>query len=105
VGDTLSALQAKVDHHILEQEAFNAHVVSELKVRQEQFDEISTKLDTVIANTQNVVQLDRDWEGAMRLGSGLRAFVWWLMKLGAGGVAVAGGILYLAEKISTTNWQ
>lgn len=50
-------------------------------------------------NTEDVVRLHRDLQGAARIGIGLPRVFGWLASLGASGSVVAAAVTYLIDKI------
>lgn len=50
-------------------------------------------------NTAGIIQSNRDWEGATRIGVKLQRFAIWLLKWGAIGAGVATGARYVLDHL------
>ena len=61
---------------------------------------IAEAVEKQAESTAGVVQLYRDFQGAARVGMGLRRFLVWVAALGTAGAAVAATILYVLDKIT-----
>jgi len=60
---------------------------------------VAISVKSIARSTEGVVQLYRDFQGAARVGIGVRRFIAWLLALGAGGAAIAAGIMYVLGKL------
>lgn len=94
-------LQERVDRHISECDEERKVMRDSLTKGSMQFNEITGKLDSLITNTQGLIEFDRNLRGAINTGVTVRKFLIWLASLGAAGAVVAYytdlGIEYLKE--------
>lgn len=59
---------------------------------------IAEAVEKQAESTAGVVELYRDFQGAARVGVGLRKFIAWVAALGTAGAAVAAAVLYVLDK-------
>jgi len=60
---------------------------------------VALSIESIALSTEGVVKLYRDFQGAARVGLGVRRFIAWLIALGAGGATIAAAILYFMDKL------
>lgn len=61
--------------------------------------EVAVSVESIARSTEGVVLLYRDFQGAARVGLGVRRFIAWLIALGAGGATIAAAIMYFMDKL------
>jgi hypothetical protein len=60
---------------------------------------VARSVESIARSTEGVVQLYRDFQGAARVGIGVRKLLAWLIALGTGGAAIAAAIMYFLDKL------
>lgn len=60
---------------------------------------VAVSVESIARSTDGVVQLYRDFQGAARVGIGVRRCIAWLIALGTGGAAIAAAIMYFLDKL------
>ena len=60
---------------------------------------VAVSVESIARSTEGVVQLYRDFQGAARVGLGVRRFIAWLIALGAGGATIAAALMYFMDKL------
>ncbi len=93
IWDSLSA-------HREEHDARWREVEGALKQNLQAQENNAKSIEELKQNTEGVVQLYNDLQGAARVGLGLQKFTLWLAKWGTGGTILAAAIHYLVEMFS-----
>ena len=102
----LVALRKEFEEHRDVQERNNARqdrrweqLASMVEQNTEATQAVARSVESIARSTEGVVQLYRDFQGAARVGIGVRKLLAWLIALGTGGAAIAAAILYVLDKL------
>lgn len=60
--------------------------------------DLAKLLSKLIEDTSSIVRLQRDFQGAARIGNGVQGFLLWLLKWGVIGTGIATMITWLIER-------
>ena len=103
----VAELKGQLDQHVLNFEEYKSQEADKfnklLSTQQNNTDAISkltASLATLVDDTSAVVQLQKDFAGAARVGKGVQDFMIWCMKWGAIGVGTATCIAWVIQKFN-----
>jgi len=98
--ERLTQLVERFEQHEREEEEYRIFLFKAQENNTAAIAEITKNVAHVIEETRAIVQLHKDLQGTIRVGSALQRFMFWLLKWGTIGVAIIATLKWLVERFS-----
>ena len=92
----------RFEQHELEESRKFDRLIEAQQINTDAISDLTKSVSSLVEDTGAIIQLQRDFQGAARVGKGVQGFMLWCLKWGAIGTGVVAVLSWLIEHFSTT---